>query len=56
MASFIRYLDSNNSRQVRRISVLQAILLGIGRVAKRIVRMLSFDATNIFKSKEWPYY
>ncbi len=56
MATNVRYMKSKNTWQERGASALQATFHNVGRVAKRIVRMLSFDATNIFKSKDWPYY
>ncbi|MFO8010012.1 MAG: hypothetical protein R6U89_04270 [Dehalococcoidia bacterium] len=56
MASNVGYIGSKKNAKERRTGVLHSILMAINSTAKRVYRMLSFDAPNIFKSREWPYY
>ena len=56
MATNIGYARHKNRDRDERAHTMQHILRKMKGAALKVIRALSFDADNIFKSKEWPYY
>lgn len=56
MATNVSQIKYQGTRKGRHMPAVPSITSKVRRAMRRVIRLLSFDADNIFKSKEWPYY